>query len=61
LKISNCSLEIFVAEDAYVFVSHSFFISTNYNLCKRSITAGVNGDSGKSSSGSDVVELDPRL
>jgi hypothetical protein len=39
LKISNCSLEIFVAEDAYVFVSHSFFISTNYNLCKRSNVA----------------------
>ena len=33
---ANCSLEIRVAEDAYVFVSHSCFLSIIYDLCKRS-------------------------
>ena len=34
---ANCSLEIRVAEDAYVFVSYSCFLSIIYDLRKRSV------------------------
>ncbi len=33
---TDCSFEICVAEDAHFFVFHSFLLSTNYDLCKRS-------------------------
>jgi predicted RNase H-like HicB family nuclease len=34
---ADCSFEIYVAEDAHVFIFHSCLLSGNYDLCKRSI------------------------